>query len=85
MRSPHGLEALDGGLIFARDWRDPDERTYWRRKSARCAEVLVPERVETRFVVGAYVASEAGGRMARAVTPALGLQVAPDLFFLEAP
>ena len=32
--------------IFALDWRHPDDRAYYRHASRKCAEVLVPQRVE---------------------------------------
>ena len=40
----------------------------WRHRSQKCAEVLVPHRVEARFLTGAYVVDEA----AKARLDALG-------------
>ena len=46
--------------IFAMDWRHPnDQIAYWRHKARKCAEVLVPQRVESRFLQGAYVVDAA--------------------------
>lgn len=51
--APAQWQLLDWDDIFARDWRHPgDQICYWRHKSRKCAEVLVPHRVETRFVTG---------------------------------
>ena len=83
MASPAGLPWLDADLIFARDWQDADQVTHWRKKSAKCAEVLVPDRVEPRFLVGAYVASEAAAQAVQTCAPGLDLLLWRDLFFLE--
>jgi len=53
--SPKELDKLDGELIFARDWRHSNPIEYWRRKSAVCAEVLVPNFVPSTFIIGVYV------------------------------
>jgi len=38
--SPRGLAIVDRELTFAIDWTHPDQIEYFRRKSAKCAEVL---------------------------------------------
>jgi hypothetical protein len=83
MASPAGLPWLDADLVFARDWRDADQVTQWRKKSAKCAEALVPDQVEPRFIMGAYVASEVAACAVQACAPGLNLVLWPDLFFLE--
>jgi hypothetical protein len=46
--------------IYAMDWRHPnDPIAFWRHKARKCAEVLVPHRIEPRFLIGAYVADSA--------------------------
>jgi ssDNA thymidine ADP-ribosyltransferase, DarT len=40
--------------VFRPDWTHPDQITYWRRKSRKCAEVLVPGVVPPAYVVGGY-------------------------------
>ncbi len=78
--SPAGLALLSKELVFARDWRSPDQITYWRQKSARCAEVLVPKLVEPRFIFGALVSSAAAQAALAALAPSLTSTVEPDLF-----
>ena len=56
--APDGLKIVDKEMTFADDWRDPDEIQYWRKKTAKCAEVLVPDTVPPRFIFGAYVSGE---------------------------
>jgi len=56
--APDGLKVVDKEITFADDWRDPDKIQYWRKKTAKCAEVLVPDRVPPIFIVGAYVSCD---------------------------
>src|SRR3972149_2398195 len=49
------LDKLDGELIFAKDWTHPDPIEYFKRKSAVCAEVLVPSFIPSNFIIGVYV------------------------------
>jgi len=55
LKSPEGLRELNYDLIFATYWTSDDPFDYWRRKSIKCAEILVPHRVPADLVVGAYV------------------------------
>jgi hypothetical protein len=79
---PRQWKLLDFDAIYAMDWRHPnDQVAYWRHRARKCAEVLVPQRVEVRFITGAYVLDDA----ARSRLTDLGfpLPVIPDpvLFF----
>jgi len=54
-----GIRALDRDMVFARFWKNAaDPFDEWERKSVKCAEVLVLDKVDPRFVIGAYVANE---------------------------
>lgn len=79
--SPDGLAALDRDQIFAEYWTDPDLITYWRKKSAKCAELLVPDRVPPALVVRVYVGDDIN--RAEADRLSLGWPVTVDrhLFF----
>jgi len=55
LKSPEGLRELDFNLIFATYWTSEDPLEQWRRKSVKCAEVLVPHRIPADLVIGAYV------------------------------
>lgn len=77
--APNQWELLDMDDIFADDWRHPgDQIAYWRHKSRKCAEVLVPNRVEPRFVRGAYVVDAAA--QARLVTMGCKLPINVNSF-----
>lgn len=53
--SPSGLDRLDEERVYAHSWNHPDFWIKIERKRARCAELLVPDRVEPRFILGCYV------------------------------
>jgi hypothetical protein len=68
--------------IFAMDWRHPgDQIEYWRHKSRKCAEVLIPHRVEPRFLVGAYVVDAAAEARLAALGCTLPITIDAVLFF----
>jgi hypothetical protein len=68
--------------IFALDWRHPnDPIAYRRHRSRKCAEVLVPNQVEPKFLTGAYVVDRtAAQRLARRGF-SLPVTIQPALFF----
>jgi hypothetical protein len=80
---PSQWSALDFEAIYAMDWRHPDRFEFFARKSKKCAEVLVPDRVEQRFLTGAYVVDvDAAARLA-AEGFTLPVKADPVLFFRE--
>jgi hypothetical protein len=78
---PSQSAILDFDAIYATDWTHPDRFEYFARKSKKCAEVLVPHRVESRFLTGAYVVDggAAGSLASQGFT--LPVQIEPVLFF----
>jgi len=81
--APHGLSIVDATMTFAEFWTHPeDQRAEWRHKSMMCAEVLVPDRVAPRFIVGAYVSCGESARMIAAEAPSLPTDTNRRLFFL---
>ncbi len=56
---PYGLSELDEDLIYARYWNHDDPIEKYRRSGAICAEVLVPNAIEPRFIRGIYVSCDA--------------------------
>ena len=56
---PRQWQVLNLDAIYALDWRHPDDpAAYYRHRSQKCAEILVPHLVEPRFLWGAYVIDE---------------------------
>lgn len=81
--APGGLDYLSAHYVLAREWGDPmvDQIDYWRRKSRRSAEVLVPERVDPRYLHGAYVSCDDSCTRCEALGLPLTFVVDADLFF----
>lgn len=80
--APSGLSIVDRDLTFAEYWTSPNQIEYWRRKSAKCAEVLVPDRVAPRFVTRIYVSCERAKRQVEVFGLALPVNIDEHLFFL---
>lgn len=75
-------QLLDYDAIFARDWTHPgNPPAYFRHKSQKCAECLVPDRVEPSLLFGAYVVDEAAGRRLAVAGFTLPITIDSDLFF----
>jgi hypothetical protein len=80
--APVQWQLLDWDDIFAMDWRHPgDPIAYWRHSSRKCAEVLVPHRVEGRFLIGAYVVDAVAQARLGGLECTLPITVSPVLFF----
>lgn len=81
--SPRGLAYLDEDEVLARDWGDPtvDQIDYWRRKSHRSAELLVPDQVDPSQVLGAYVSCEDSRAQCLVAELPLAITTDADLFF----
>jgi hypothetical protein len=50
-------------------------------RSRKCAEVLVPDRVESRYIIGAYVVDITAAKRLSAQGFALPVAIDSDLFF----
>jgi hypothetical protein len=75
--SPRGLALLDHSLIFAEYWTDQnDPIAQMRKKRAKCAEVLVPDLVPSRYLLRAHVSCR---EAARTALEASGGQLKPHL------
>ncbi len=78
---PHGIGIVDRDRTFATYWNDDDIIEYWRKKSAKCAEVLVPYVVPPVMVRGAYVCGERAVERVQAQWRSLPTEVSTELFF----
>ena len=79
---PSQWRVLDFDSIYSLDWRHPDKFEYFARKSKKCAEVLAPNKVETRFLTGAYVVGQdAATRLIAKHGFSLPVTVNSQLFF----
>lgn len=76
-----GLREIDFRLVFATDWRDENQFEYFRKKSIKCAEVLVPYLVPYNFVVCAAVYNENAKKKLEDTGFDRNIYVEPKLFF----
>jgi hypothetical protein len=80
--APEGLRIVDQALVFAEHWTDKNHIVYYRKKSAKCAEVLIPDRVEPRFLKGVFVSSESSLTQLRHLGIDLPAEINRHMFFL---
>ena len=79
--APRGLSIVDKEMTFAEYWTHPDPYEGMRRKSAKCAEVLVPDRIDPGLIVGAYVSCPEAKVALEATGVDIPVTVNPYLFF----
>lgn len=77
-----GYERLDFDAIYATDWRhEEDQIAYWRHKSKKCAEVLVPHEVPVAFITGIYTFNKNMRQYIQKRCSQIPVIIRPDLFF----
>jgi len=80
--APEAIRSLNLDYIFSRNWKHPnDQIEEWKHSSAKCAEVLIPHSIPSRFLVGALVANQAAKRELLAAGFDLRVDIDADLFF----
>ena len=79
--APDGIAIVDRALTFATYWTDPNPIAGLRKKQAKQAEVLVPDRVAPGYVKGVYASCGAAGERLAAVAPSCECRLRPSLFF----
>jgi|ERR1700685_3636074 len=80
-----GVPHVNEELTFAEDWRDSDRIQYYRKKAAKCAEVLVPDRVDPGYLMHAYVGNTDTKRQMDLLSTRLSVRVDKYLFFMKEP
>ena len=76
-----GLENIDFDLVYARYWTDDDYYEQCRKKSIKCAEVLVPYCIPYDFIVCAAVVKEEAKERLKAIGFDREVFVEPRVFF----
>jgi len=77
-----GLAALDKDKVFATFWLHPENQIEeWAHSSVKGAEVLIPDRVETKYVIGAYVANQIALKAFEELKIQLTVCIKNDIFF----
>ena len=82
--SPAALRLVDFQRVFAEYWTNADDPiAEWRNKSIKCAEVLVPDRVDAKLILGAYVSGQEAHEAIVKLAAAMTVTINPNLFFLK--
>jgi len=81
---PAQWKFLDFDAIYAMDWRHPnDPVAYYRHRSLKCAEVLVPHAVDRNMLIGAYTVDRAAAERLASLGFSLPVTVDSVLFFRQ--
>jgi hypothetical protein len=80
-KPPDALDRIIKEQVFAEYWTHDDPIEQMRRKSIKCAEILVPGRVDSQYIFGAYVSCEQSKEAVLAVAPTIEVVVTPRFFF----
>ncbi len=76
-----GLREIDFNLVFASDWRDENQFIYFKKKSTKCAEALIPYFIPYDYVACAAVYSEEVKNKLEAAGFNKRIYVEPRFFF----
>jgi len=77
-----GLAPLDKNTVFAQYWTHPENQYHeWTHKSIKCAEVLVPQRVQPNYIIGGYAANEKALASLMKLNTRLTICIRNDIFF----
>lgn len=79
--APGGLSLVDRDLTFAQNWNDKDYYEKCRKSVAKCAEVLIPDRIDAKFILGAYVSCKDAREQFDRLSTGLVAQINRALFF----
>lgn len=78
---PDGLQKLKWETVFAEYWTDENEIIYWHKKRVKCAEILIPDKLEPQYIMGAYVSCEESESTLRALDFNRPITINKHLFF----
>ncbi|MCD8231830.1 MAG: DUF4433 domain-containing protein [Clostridiales bacterium] len=76
-----GLQTINFDMVYARSWTDDNRYEYFKKKSAKCAEVLVPYRIPYDYIACAAVVSENAREKMEAAGFDKRIYVRPGAFF----
>jgi hypothetical protein len=77
----NGLSTIDKDKLFAEDWRHENRIEYFAHRSAKCAEVLVPDKIEPKYIIGAFVANQTALIAFEKLKCGLTVCIKSDIFF----
>jgi len=80
--SPEGLRKVNGELVFSEYWTHPDQILEWEHKSIKCAEILIPDRLDPSYIMGAYGSARQSVKCLRENELTGNIVVDEHMFFL---
>ncbi|HXC99150.1 MAG TPA: DUF4433 domain-containing protein [Verrucomicrobiae bacterium] len=80
--APDQISLLNLDTIFARSWKHPEDQIReWKHSSAKCAEVLIPQRIPPELIEGAFVLNSIAKKSLTEVGFLRSITIDADLFF----
>lgn len=77
-------DSMNYDWIYAEDWRDDDQIEYIRKKSKKCAEVLVPHEVSSEYIDAIAVKNSTDKAKVEQLVPSnITVCVKPHIFFKD--
>ena len=76
------IDKLDFSMIYSRDWNDSNLFMYYKKKSAKCAEILVPDRIDPKYIIAAAVRDYDDKKRIEQYGFDRKIVVEPDWFFM---
>jgi hypothetical protein len=81
LAAPRGLTIVNKELTFSKYWTHSDPIAAYQHKSAKCAEVLVPDGLPWNFVFGIFVSCREAMEMLEGFDVNVPISINRDLFF----
>lgn len=79
---PHSaLDYLKFDMIYAKYWTDDNPFIGYEKKSVKCAEVLVPHKIQPEYIIAAAVKNKEDGDKLHSAGFQLKIYIEPELFF----
>ena len=80
--APEQIGLLNLNDIFAHSWKHPEDQIReWKHSSAKCAEVLIPERIPPELIEGAFVLDSIAKHFLTGIGFPHSISIDADLFF----
>lgn len=72
---------VNGGQIYSKWWTDDDPYEQLKRKRIKCAEILVPDKIDFEYIIGAIVVNEKAQHDLESLGFQKTIMVHPKVFF----
>lgn len=76
-----GLDCIDFDLVYARYWTDEDYYEHCKKKSIKCAEILVPYSIPSDYIVCAAVVNKNAAKRLEKTGFDKNIIIEPRVFF----